>query len=513
MVSLSWSDLCYSVGDKEILKNVSGHVNAGETLAVLGPSGSGKTSLMNVLGGKIRHGVKNVRLSGSITLNGHIPRFSAKTYAFSPAMDFISLVEQDDIFLLDVTVFEHLSFHAKIRLFHLKKPDRNKRVRAVLRRLRLLECENTLLTALSGGQKKRVSIGEELLNNPEILFLDEPTSGLDSTMAQDVVEILYLRNLDKPRGDARTATGFHDNSHTSMSNTANSANFDSEEEKKALILRHKTWNEDWGQRNEEDEEEENDDDDEQKEENDEQKEEQENDEVERCITTTIVFSIHQPSSHVYSLFSDALFLAQGHAIFLGQADDVVANLESRLHIRCPAHYNGAEFALDMINSTERVKKLVSSSNGNSKADIKKSNDVGSDEADINVGNGEADINVGNGEADSHVGNGEADIKRGSPLEAIDEVLSRRKKASWCTEFSAIWWRTLVDRFRNKANTRLSYLNLVVVMLLVGTIYWQLESKPTAMIARNGALMVISPMPLFQVRHDSNYEFCFLKHVI
>ena len=77
MVSLQWDNIEYAVGDKEILRGISGKVNAGGTLAILGPSGCGKTSLLNVLSGMIKGANANrggsggkVRLGGTITLGG-----------------------------------------------------------------------------------------------------------------------------------------------------------------------------------------------------------------------------------------------------------------------------------------------------------------------------------------------------------------------------------------------------------------------------------------------------------
>mmetsp|Transcript_25410 Transcript_25410/g.21285 ORF Transcript_25410/g.21285 Transcript_25410/m.21285 type:complete len:92 (+) Transcript_25410:302-577(+) len=73
----------------------------------------------------------------------------------------------------------------------MSQTERNERVDLVLTRLRLGESYETEIKNLSGGEQKRLSIAEELLNEKEVLFLDEPTTGLDSYMADQVVELIH----------------------------------------------------------------------------------------------------------------------------------------------------------------------------------------------------------------------------------------------------------------------------------------------------------------------------------
>jgi ABC-type multidrug transport system ATPase subunit len=195
MVSLDWQDLDLTIGETHILRGITAGVEAGQTLAILGPSGSGKTSLLNMLGGKMKSklgGKIKTITSGTIQMNAEL--MDVKLYPFSDAVKLVSFVEQEDLFSNDITLWEHLLFHANLRLFHLPKNERHERIDAVLRRLRLMKAKKTSVMKLSGGEKKRVSIAEELLNNPSILMLDEPTSGLDSTVAREVVEILYNKH-------------------------------------------------------------------------------------------------------------------------------------------------------------------------------------------------------------------------------------------------------------------------------------------------------------------------------
>lgn len=78
-----------------------------------------------------------------------------------------------------------------MKLPNLTPDERNSKVDSMLTKLRLLESKSKRIVLLSGGEKKRLSIVEELLSEKELLFLDEPTSGLDSFMADQVVEVIH----------------------------------------------------------------------------------------------------------------------------------------------------------------------------------------------------------------------------------------------------------------------------------------------------------------------------------
>ncbi|KAJ9153615.1 hypothetical protein P3X46_027040 [Hevea brasiliensis] len=197
-VTLKFEDVVYKVAlskagscqkgikleEKVILKGITGIVLPGEMLAILGPSGSGKTTLLTALGGKL-----GGHLGGAITYNGK---------PFSNAMKRnTGFVTQDDVFYPHLTVVETLIFTALLRLSNsLTKENKIKLAEAVINQLGLNRCKNSIiggpfLRGVSGGERKRVSIGQEMLINPSLLFLDEPTSGLDSTTAQRIVSIVW----------------------------------------------------------------------------------------------------------------------------------------------------------------------------------------------------------------------------------------------------------------------------------------------------------------------------------
>ncbi|KAL7218219.1 hypothetical protein ACSBR2_011486 [Camellia fascicularis] len=170
--------------EKTILKGVTGIVLPGEMLAMLGPSGSGKTTLLTALGGRL-----SGRLKGTITYNGEpFSNIIKRNTGF---------VTQDDVLYPHLTVTETLVFTALLRLPNtLTKLEKIVYAQAVITQLGLTKCRYSIiggpfLRGISGGERKRVSIGQEMLINPSLLFLDEPTSGLDSTTAQRIVSTLW----------------------------------------------------------------------------------------------------------------------------------------------------------------------------------------------------------------------------------------------------------------------------------------------------------------------------------
>ncbi|CAL5344646.1 unnamed protein product [Camellia sinensis] len=173
-----------STVEKEILNGISGSVNPGEVLALMGPSGSGKTTLLSLLGGRVRGSTPG----GSITYNDQpYSKFLKSRIVF---------VTQDDVLFPHLTVRETLTYAALLRLPKtLTKQEKEKRVIDVIDELGLERCQDTMIGSsfvrgVSGGERKRVCIGNEIIINPSLLFLDEPTSGLDSTTALRIVQIL-----------------------------------------------------------------------------------------------------------------------------------------------------------------------------------------------------------------------------------------------------------------------------------------------------------------------------------
>ncbi|XP_057438955.1 ABC transporter G family member 22 isoform X2 [Lotus japonicus] len=190
---LKFKDVTYKVvikglttsQEKDILKGITGSVNPGEVLALMGPSGSGKTSLLNLLGARTSQSIND----GSITYND-LPysKFLKSRIGF---------VTQDDVLFAHLTVKETLTYAARLKLPNtLTREQKEQRALDVIVELGLERCQDTMIggsfvRGVSGGERKRVCIGNEILINPSLLFLDEPTSGLDSTTALRIVQMLH----------------------------------------------------------------------------------------------------------------------------------------------------------------------------------------------------------------------------------------------------------------------------------------------------------------------------------
>nr|XP_020444708.1 ATP-binding cassette sub-family G member 2-like [Monopterus albus] len=178
---------CHKIGaEKYILKDVSGIMRPGMN-AIMGATGSGKTSLLDVIAG--RKDPAGLR-QGSILVNGRVVTSKLRLSS--------AYVVQDDILMGTLTVRENLLFSANLRLNpkHHSATEKHSRVDAVIQELGLTDCANTkigteFLRGVSGGERKRCSIGMELITSPSLLFLDEPTTGLDSNTANSIISLLY----------------------------------------------------------------------------------------------------------------------------------------------------------------------------------------------------------------------------------------------------------------------------------------------------------------------------------
>ncbi|KAJ0409652.1 hypothetical protein P43SY_008524 [Pythium insidiosum] len=162
----------------QLLHNVSVHFTPGKMTALMGSSGAGKTTLMDVLAGRKTGG----RITGEILVNGE-PK---NPVTFSRIAGY---VEQMDIHSGGATIEEALQFSARLRLpSGMTESARSENVKNVMDLLELHPIAHDLIHNCSIEQKKRITIGVEVVANPSILFLDEPTSGLDARSASLVMK-------------------------------------------------------------------------------------------------------------------------------------------------------------------------------------------------------------------------------------------------------------------------------------------------------------------------------------
>lgn len=260
---LSFSQINFRAGDKQILSNCWGDVKSETICGVMGPSGSGKSSLLNVLAGRSAT-VDSIRVDGNVLVGGK--PINPVAYRKN-----IAYVMQEDSLMATATPREAIRFSAAMRLpGDIDASLIDELVEALLEDLGLVECAEVMIggamiKGISGGQKKRTSVGVELVTSPTLLFLDEPTSGLDSTSATSLVNVLKQ-----------------------MASNG----------------------------------------------------------------TTIMCTIHQPSSQIFLSLDQVIFLKAGRIFFSGTPAEISPHF-SKMGMICPFNYNPSDFLMTIVQ-TETV---------------------------------------------------------------------------------------------------------------------------------------------------------------
>src|SRR5213078_3769205 len=183
--TLEVSEVTHRFGGGEIgLEGISFNVVRGELVCVMGASGSGKSTLLRVLAGQLEP------TSGQVLLNNQ-PLY--------PNLDqlkrYLSYIPQQDAFDEHLTIGENLQFAAAIRSPHLSRRDRTRRLEGKLVELGLSERRDAVVgtaikKTLSGGERKRLNIGLDMIGSADVYLFDEPTSGLSSKDSEHVIEII-----------------------------------------------------------------------------------------------------------------------------------------------------------------------------------------------------------------------------------------------------------------------------------------------------------------------------------
>ncbi|KAG0148836.1 hypothetical protein CROQUDRAFT_379944 [Cronartium quercuum f. sp. fusiforme G11] len=248
---------------KQILRGLSGSVEPGAMMAILGPSGAGKSTFLDILAGQ--------RKAGQVTGTHSISLLDGTNASADGHAITIGFVDQADIVPATSTVREALMFAASLKLPEdVSDETKELRVAEVIDLLGLSHVThsrigNDEVRGLSGGERRRLSIGLELIAKPSILFLDEPTSGLDSVSALRVVNVLKGLSTDAPPG----------------------------------------------------------------------------------CGTTIICSIHQPSSQIYHAFDYICLLAPGgRQVYCGKTEEATDFIASH-GLHCPPGYNFADYLLEI----------------------------------------------------------------------------------------------------------------------------------------------------------------------
>jgi ABC-type multidrug transport system ATPase subunit len=178
-------EVSYSFPDGRIgIHEISFSETSGKLVGLMGASGAGKSTIMELLNGNLEPEIGKVLIN---CIDIHAEREKIEGV--------IGYVPQDDLLIEDLTVFQNLYFAAKLAFAGKTEEELTELVREVIVDLDLdkiahFKVGNPLKKIISGGQRKRVNIGLELLRAPSVMFLDEPTSGLSSRDSQNIMNLL-----------------------------------------------------------------------------------------------------------------------------------------------------------------------------------------------------------------------------------------------------------------------------------------------------------------------------------
>uniref|UniRef100_A0A0K8V2T9 Protein brown n=1 Tax=Bactrocera latifrons TaxID=174628 RepID=A0A0K8V2T9_BACLA len=308
-----WQE-CRKVKELRILKDVSGHMKTGNLVAILGCSGAGKTTLLAAISQRLRG-----NLTGEVVLNGVAMGRDEMTRISS-------FLPQFEINVKTFTAYEHLYFMSHFKM-HRKttKAQKRQRVNDLLLACGLRDATHTRIQSLSGGERKRLSLAEELITDPPFIFCDEPTTGLDSYSAYTVIKTLrHLCTRHRVTKHSLTSVYGEDSFVTppssSEQSTSNSIEmevlqsdeniFDSIKEIPTLGVLNNSPN---GRHKK-----------------------------------AIICSIHQPSSAVFELFTHIILMDAGRVVYQGSTDRAF-QFFTNLGYVLPQNCNPADFYLKTIS--------------------------------------------------------------------------------------------------------------------------------------------------------------------
>ncbi|KAL8515164.1 hypothetical protein ACS0TY_014028 [Phlomoides rotata] len=356
--------------EKCIVQGVSGSVYPGEVLALMGPSGGGKTTLLNLLSGRLKS------RGGIITYNDQLYTKSLRSR--------IGYVLQDDTVFPHLTVKETLTYSALLRLPNtLSEEQKKERAMNVILELGLERCQHTMMgggfvRGVSGGERKCVCIGNEILLNPSLLFLDEPTTGLDSTTALGIIQTLH-----------------------------------------ALAQAGKT----------------------------------------------VVTTIHQPSSRLFSKFDKLILLSNGSSFYFGKASEAMLYFSSIGCLPLMAT-NPAEFLIDLANGNTKNKSIPSQLQ-----DIQ-CNDKGPSPLDVH----EYLLGAYESRASKRE---KIRVMMSEKVEKLNIIDVEECSATWGAQFCILFGRGLKER-RHEYLSSLRIIQVISVAVIVGLLWWNSDASSSNM---------------------------------
>lgn len=177
MNALEVKNLRKSFNKKEVVKGISFDIEKGQLLALLGPSGCGKTTTIRMIAGL------EMPDDGEILIEGTLASQSRKVN-ISQKQRHIGMVFQDLALWPHMTVYENIEFGLKVN--GLAKAERQKRIDAVLNKVKMQKYAEKYPAGLSGGQQQLIAIARAIVTEPKLLLMDEPLSNIDIKLREDI---------------------------------------------------------------------------------------------------------------------------------------------------------------------------------------------------------------------------------------------------------------------------------------------------------------------------------------
>eukprot|EP01084_Bolivina_argentea_P038485 71157_1 len=207
-VTLSWKNITYTTASqnnkqssKRLLHNIGGYVQPGKVLCILSPNKTDRIMLLEILSG-LRHAS-----DGHIYYDGILKVNDANTSDIMGYKKNAIYISKDDIMVESMTVYESLRFAAQLKTFTSEDIHTHELVRNMIELLDLIAVTDDRISSLSIGDKRKVLIGAEIINQPSLLFMEEIISDLDSkcmTEVMNIVDILckkghtIVMSIDRP---------------------------------------------------------------------------------------------------------------------------------------------------------------------------------------------------------------------------------------------------------------------------------------------------------------------------
>ncbi|KAJ9475372.1 putative ATP-dependent permease (putative) [Pseudozyma hubeiensis] len=354
-----------------VVRDSTGHIQPGCMVAVLGPSGAGKTSLVEILAGRHKTG----RVSGSIRAIEASVQLDTQTSSSRRAVGF---VDQEDALPAFSTVREALQMAADLSLpDNVLRAEKREIVDKVIHQLGLDRVANKRIgdasrRGLSGGERRRVSIGCALVSRPRLLIADEPLSGLDAFSA------------------ARVVSAFRELAFGSQ-----------------------------------------------------------------VGSTTVIVTVHQPSSEIFYSFDQVMLMSQGAVIYHGSPADSLPWCE-RQGEQCPAGHNVADHLL----------KIASAPDASSRTSV-----VGEKGLQEKTSNLSAEGSTGQEGAPPRSSNQGTAVTAGAPWE---KTVGGSSMASFMTQFITLSRRNFITARRDPGGALAHIVGAVVIGLIVGGCFYQVK---------------------------------------